>query len=401
MTSTSRVAIFGMLGSGNLGNHGSLDAMLQYLRSAHPDAELSCVCAGPEEFERQYGIPATAMTWYHQHDKNRSRPVSAALKAFGKFADLFRTARWVRRYDVVIVPGMGVLEATLPLRPWGFPYALFLTALWGRLLGTKVALVSVGANVMPEPGTRWFVRQAGRLAYYRSFRDEPSRVALGEMGVDTSEDRVFPDLAFALPTGPAAPLQDKTVGVGVMAYYGTYADRHRADEIHAAYVGQLSVFVRWLVDSGYQVRLFTGDPADQVVVDEVTTAVGGTGLVAAKTDSLSQLMEQMSAVEVVVASRYHNVLSALKLGKPTISISYASKNTVLMADMGQDEFCQPIRELDADLLIEQFRRLQTGRDKIRRILLERCERNADLLAEQEAVLTDKLFHLPRSAARPV
>lgn len=395
-----RVAIFGLLGSGNLGNHGSLDAMLHYLRAAHPDAELSCVCAGPEEFERQYGIPATAITWYHRHDKDRPRPVSVALKAFGKVADVVRTARWVRRYDVVIVPGMGVLEATLPIRPWGFPYALFLTSLWGRLLGTKVALVSVGANAMRQPGTRWFVRHAARLAYYRSYRDEPSRDALREIGVDTSADLVFPDLAFALPGTPPAPPEDRTVGVGVMAYYGTYLDRQQADEIHAAYAGELITFVRWLLDTGYRVRLFTGDPADEVVVDEVTAAVGGTGLIAEKAESLGQLMEQMSAVGAVVASRYHNVLSALKLAKPTISISYATKNDVLMADMGQDEFCQPIRELDAKLLIEQFQRIEACREEIRQVLLERNERNAGLLAEQDAVLTEKLFPAAvRAAAR--
>jgi len=39
------------------------------------------------------------------------------------------------------------------------------------------------------------------------------------MGVDTSADQVYPDLAFSLPT-PAAGGKPGTVGVGVMAYYG-------------------------------------------------------------------------------------------------------------------------------------------------------------------------------------
>ena len=400
MTTTSgpKVAIFGLLGSGNLGNHGSLDAMLQYLRGTFPSVDLTCVCSGPEEFTRQYGIKAVPITWFHRFDNGRSGPVAVLLKTFGKIADTVRTAFWVRRYDAVIVPGMGVLEATLPIRPWGFPYALFLVCLWGRLLGTKVALVSVGANAMKQPGTRWFVRHAARLAYYRSFRDEPSRRALLEIGVDTSRDSVYPDLAFALPEATDRQAESGTVGVGVMAYYGTYLDRRRADEIHAAYVGELITFVRWLLDNGHTIRLFTGDPADLVVVDEVVAAVGRDGVTANRAESLGQLMEQMAAVETVVATRYHNVLSALKLGKPTISISYATKNDALMTGMGVGEYCQPIRAVDARLLIEQFQRLQRDRHDITETLRRGNERNLVLIAEQDAVLTEKLFAVPRTAA---
>jgi polysaccharide pyruvyl transferase WcaK-like protein len=374
MTVAPRVALFGLLGSGNIGNHGSFDAMLQYLRSSHPDASLTCVCADPSEVQRVYGIRSIPINWY--------RSGGAVWKLVGKVLDVFRTLRWVRRHDVVIVPGMGVLEATLPIRPWGFPYALFLVSFWGRLCGTEVALVSVGANVVRQPVTRLLFRYAARLASYRSFRDEPSRDAIG-LG-----DPVYPDLAFALPSPPAVPVEPRTVGVGVMAYHGTHLDRHRADEIHAAYVAKLTAFVRWLVDEGYKVRLFTGDPADEEVVAAVTAEVPATPVLTA---SLDELMREMAPVETVVASRYHNVLAALKLAKPTISISYASKNDVLMEEMGLGAYCQPIPALDTDLLIEQFRALRTDHAALRQEMLDRNDRNEQLLQAQNAVLSAKLF----------
>jgi hypothetical protein len=40
-----RVALFGLFGSGNIGNDGSLEAMLRYLRTAHPDAVIQMVSA--------------------------------------------------------------------------------------------------------------------------------------------------------------------------------------------------------------------------------------------------------------------------------------------------------------------------------------------------------------------
>ena len=149
-----KIAVFGLLGSGNLGNHGSLDAMLWFLRRDHPEAEISCVCSGPETLERQYGVPSVAMTWFQQHGPGRSRLTTILLKMFGKVADLVRMPLLLRRYDLIIVPGMGVLETTLELNPWGFPYALFLMCLSARIAGAQVAFVSIGANFARERSIR-------------------------------------------------------------------------------------------------------------------------------------------------------------------------------------------------------------------------------------------------------
>ena len=72
----------------------------------------------------------------------------------------------------------------------------------GRVFGTKVALVSVGANVSSERLTRWLLTAAARLAFYRSYRDELSREAMRRQGLDTSGDHVYADLAFGLAGPP-------------------------------------------------------------------------------------------------------------------------------------------------------------------------------------------------------
>ena len=77
--------------------------------------------------------------------------------------------------------------------------------------------------------------------------------------------------------------------------------------------------------------------------------------------SLYELMREMAPVGTIVAIRYHNVLCALKLGKPTLSLSYARKHDLLMADMGLSEFCQFANTFDVDRLIEQFRRFRPAR----------------------------------------
>ncbi|WP_427894873.1 polysaccharide pyruvyl transferase family protein [Kribbella sp. GL6] len=403
-----RVAFFGLLGSGNLGNHGSLDAMLDFVRTRHPEAELSCVCADPVEFERQYGIPAVAITWYQQHGPGASWLGTVVRKTFGKVADVVRMPRLVRHYDLVIVPGMGIFETTLEVRPWGWPYALFLMALSARLAGVRTAFVSVGANYARERTLRRLYVGAARLASYRSFRDAYSRDAMRQMGLDTGADEVYPDLAFALSEPGVPERRERIVGLGVMAYRGTNADRHQGEQILAEYTAKIIEFARWLVDQGYRIRLIVGDPADLVVVDAICADLrrtrpdlGEKRVVSEPAGTLGELMTQLAETDLVVASRYHNVLSALKLSKPTISISYGTKSDVLVEQMRLAEFRQPIRGLDVGRLIDQFRALEARAPSV---VPAMRERNAEYLRELERqydVLSAVLFDGTRAVGEHV
>lgn len=382
-----KVGLFGLLGTGNLGNDGSLAAVLAHLRAEHPDARLSVFCSGPEVVAARHGVETVPLNWYRAEYRTASSIGAIVRKGLGKFVDVVRTASWVRRQDVVIVPGMGVLETTLPLRPWGWPFSLFLLSLSGKLLGTRVVLLAVGAAPVGDRANRTLLVGAARLASYRSYRDEVSRDALTAMGLDTTRDPVHTDLAFALPD-PDAAVEPGTVGVGVMDYHGSNDDRHRADEIHRDYVTRMTEFVRWLTDNGRRVRLFVGDHVDEAVADRIAADTDGVSV--ARTSTLDELMAEMARVERVVASRYHNVLAAVKLGKPTIAVGYAAKSDALMAEMGLGEFCQDIRELDVERLAKQFTTIEERDAELRAVL---ADRNAEMtrragrqFAELSAVL---------------
>ncbi|GGL05207.1 polysaccharide pyruvyl transferase family protein [Streptomyces flaveus] len=388
-----RVGVFGLLGSGNLGNDGSLEAVLGYLRAEHPEAVVDALCGGPEVVATRYRIPATRLHWYRGEYRTASRAGAIAAKGLGKLVDAVRTAAWVRRHDVVIVPGMGVLEATLPLRPWGFPYSLFLLCASGRLFGTRVALVGVGAAPIGNRPTRALVRWSARLATYRSYRDALSRDAMRTMGVDTARDEVYPDLAFALPMPPASAPSGPPgqVCVGVMDFHGGNDDRARAEEIHRRYLDGTTRFVRALVEDGRPVRLLTGDECDAPVVAAILDAVDSPLVTAAEATSLADLMKETAAADTVVATRYHNLICALKAGTPTLALSYAAKSDALMDRMGLAAYCHPAREVDADRLLEQFRTLEKRSAELRRTLTERNLATAQQLEDQFTALTAALF----------
>lgn len=381
----TRIGLFGLLGSGNIGNDGSLRAVLDHLRAAHPHARIDALCGGPDAVRAAFGIETTPL--YRTAEFTTTSGLRSAMaRVAAKLGEGARTAAWVRRQDIVIVPGMGVLEGTLPIRPWGFPYSLFLLCLAGKVLRTPVALVSVGAGEISDPGIRWLVVRAATLAAYRSYRDELSRDAMADLGVDVTRDRVYPDLAFGLPT-PDSPTDNGRIGVGVMAYRGGTDDRADAERIHRGYVGKLKEFVRGLVDDGRQVRLFTGDRMDVAVAEEILADLPDAPVSLADASTLDDLLAQMALVDVVVASRYHNVLCALKLGKPTVSIGYAAKNDALMDTMGLGEYCLSIRTFEVDRLARLLDTLEHDAPELTATLLVRAKEQRRLLDEQFAALS--------------
>jgi polysaccharide pyruvyl transferase WcaK-like protein len=401
-----RIGLFGYLGSGNIGNDASMESMLGYLRSAHPDAVVDAMCTGPEHVSLRLGLEAEPLFWYLGLKRPHHGVAQFALKSFSKIIDLPRIAAWVRGHDAVIVPGMGVLETTLPLRAFGAPYAMFVMCAAGRLFGRKVALASVGANEISQPLIRWMYHQAAKLATYVSYRDAGSMAAMPPRRGDATIKRIYPDVAFGLPAAAGNPGDDHIVGVGVMDFHGTNDDRGQAVRIYNSYVEVVTRFVLWLAEGGHQVKLFVGDTkgSDDKVVDEILAQVSirrpdlpPDRITFASVNSFGELMDAMAPCGAVIATRYHNLICALRLAKPTISLSYAAKHDTLMSMMGLAEFCQHAASLELDRLIEQFADLTSRSAELRLAIAQRNRELTEEVAGQFAAISDLLF--PASAGQ--
>ena len=98
------------------------------------------------------------------------------------------------------------------------------------------------------------------------------------------------------------------------------------------------------------------------------------------------LLSQLAATDVVVVTRFHNVLLALFLNKPVISISFHHKCVSLMGAMGMSEYCQDINRLDVDRLIEQFCDLEKNAEKLRLLIKQKTEEFRKALDEQYTVI---------------
>lgn len=391
-----RVGLFGILGAGNLGNDASMESILGYLRREHPDAVLDAMSTASARLIEHYGIQTVDLKW-RKSDKRRAKAI--VRMGLAKSVEWLRIAAWVSRHEVVIVPGAGVLEASLPVRPWQMPCALFVVCVSGKLFRTKVALVSVGANPIDHRVTRWLSNVAARLAFYRSYRDSLSSEAMQQRGLDVSRDRVYTDMVFDLPSPPDDPGNPNHVAVGIMSYYGTNDDRRWADDLHVAYIEKMNRLVLWLLDNGRKVTLITGDSInDEDMAQQLICNIRSSRpeldpelLMADRSTSMQALMQAIQPVGMVIAIRYHNLIAALKLSKPSISIGYSHKHDVLMADVGLSDFCQSANSLDIDHLIEQFTELERRSSELRRTIKERTDAYVDLVQQQFKELSEVLF----------
>jgi len=373
-----RISLFGNFGSGNIGNECTLHAMICNARRYQPDVVLQCISKGPEHTVATCQIPAVPMREMLVDMQPRpGRRVLRLLRriVIGLPTEIYRwvrTAKTLRQTDMLVMTGTGML-GDFGILPFDIHLDILRWSIVARLCRCRLLFVSVGAGPLDHPLSRRFVRWALALADYRSYRDNLSKQYLEGVGIETSGDAVYPDLAFSLPRELLPPSTHRegarrVVGVGLMAFYGGHHTTEPSEAIHHDYIVKMATFVTWLLEHQYTVRLLIGDTRYDGrvrrelmdVLEQRHTQYRHGQLLAEPIASPEDVFSQLASVDVVVASRFHNVLMALMLGKPVVAISYHEKIDALMDDVGLPAYCQRIDRLDVSALIDQFTTLEAN-----------------------------------------
>lgn len=405
-----KLVMFGLFGCGNLGNDGSLEAVVTRLWQRIPESEITAVCYDMGVVRKRLDIPTVPLA--------RSRYLAPALAKLDKLflrlpsrmADFVAAFLLLRKSDAMIVPGTGILD-DFGERPYGMPFVILLWTLAARLAGTKIAFVSIGAGPIRSKSSRFLMLQSARLAHYRSYRDTISKDFMTRAGIDTSKDGLFPDVAFGLPAPAPACYVENTdgrmsVGLGVMNYGGWYRDDPAGRAIFDRYIANLTEFAVWLLDRGYDVRLLTGELNDQVAIDDVLRGLREQRpddvrerVVAEPSYSLGDVMEQISRTDIAVVSRFHNVVCAIKMAVPVMSLGYAAKNEALLEQVGLGGLSQHMESFDVERLKSQFESFAARRSENAAVLRTRAAEFLEQLGEQDAMLLRTLDILPASVRR--
>ena len=392
-----KIALFGVFGAGNLGNECTLHAMLYNLRRYLPNAEVLCICSGPENTASSLNISAFPIR------ESPLPPINNAILRvlrrifIGVPVELYRWFRAIIRLagtDMLIMTGTGML-GDFGISPFGLHYDILKWSIIAKLCRCKLLFVSVGAGPIRRPLSRFFVKAALALANYRSYRDDFSKNYLQCIGFDAKNDRVYPDLAFSLPEEIIRRSQDReghggVIGVGLMTYYGRQGASEDDGAVYRAYVAKLACFVAWLLEHKYTARFLIGDFVwDQRVRQDLKALLedrklkfGDGKIIDVPARSFEEVLSQLAATDVVVASRFHNILLALMLNKPVVSVSPHEKVDSLMSAVGLSEFCHNIEHIEIDRLAEQVAVLEGDSDNIRLRIEQTTEENRTALDAQ-------------------
>ena len=325
-----------------------------------------------------------------------------------EYREYIRAWRTLKGTDVFIIPGTGLLTDAFALSGWG-PYGVFKWSVMARLRGCRVMFVSVGAGPVRSAPGRFLVKSALSLADYRSYRDGPSKEVLESLGLRTRDDRIYPDLVFGLSPRMQPTAADRerrpVVGLGLMEYAGKYSVAKPMRGTYDRYLESLAVFVRWLLDHDYEVKLLLGD-ADTLAVDDLRAALRkrlapntAERVTYRAANSVHDLLSQLSATDLVVATRFHNILMSLLLNKPVIAITFHHKCSSLMNEVGLSEYCHDINQMDADTLIEQFQSLVRNSDDLERMIVQRVDESRRALDEQYALLFGGTYSTSRDPSK--
>jgi polysaccharide pyruvyl transferase WcaK-like protein len=212
------------------------------------------------------------------------------------------------------------------------------------------------------------------------------------MGVDVSGAAVLPDVAYLLDAPPHedrpadAPL---TIGVGVMSYHGWREDKAGA-AMYEDYVSKLTRLVEWLAERGRRVRLLVGEDSDWRTVRNLQGRLSAKASAALdpvpEMANLHDLMREIAATDIVVATRFHVAICALKLARPTVSLSYGFKNDAALTAAGLDGFFQRVEYFDFDLLKEHLMKLEGDRLRYAALVRERVAGFEARLRAKDALL---------------
>jgi polysaccharide pyruvyl transferase WcaK-like protein len=385
--------MFGLFGIGNFGNEASLAAAVVATRRALTKARVTTISANPVRVEAEHGIPGV---WIDPsgrlgHLVTGGRLRRLVLRPLLEVARLVLAVRHLRRIDLVIVPGTGVLD-DYGQRPDQFPLSVARWAAAARVARTRLVYLGIGAGPIAHPVSRRLMRFGASQAAFISYRDEGSRRFMASIGRDTASDEVWPDLVFAQERDLGGlPRDDRpfTVALGVMNYKGWSGT---SDEAHARYIARMTDLGAALRAARYALQFVIGEDSDLQAARIVAKRLGEPEATVVHAVDLEDVCATLETADVLVSSRYHNLIAALLTGVPAVSLSYADKNDQLLGAFGLGEFCHGIETFDIDRVLAQLDTIRRHHaalaDGIRRRVTETRQEVRELLDRELLGLSD-------------
>lgn len=403
-------------GWGNLGDEAIQQAAIAAFHAAWPECRIRAFTLNPAATAARHGIEAEPITgvssrfnYIRFDDIPRGlRSLSAVVdriqrpwilhRALRGLEQVVRTVvletrslmeawRWLGDAKAFVAAGGGQLDDSWG-GSFGHPYALARWAWLARRRGVPFVMLSVGFGQARSRLARAMLRYAVNRSSYCSLREDGSRHLVAELGVRTRLT-VVPDLAFALTKQPGDPPAGPPLSIGVSPMAFRHSAWPEADaRRYGGYVTLWTALVTDRVRRGDRVHLYTTNPTDEAVVDDLWTRLDPTtqaGCVRERITTVEALLVLYARLHLVVATRLHAVLLALVAERPAVALSYERKVQTLMRDAGLADYCVELEGTDLALASAAIDRAAAHRAELgsaiaRRVAAWRAEVDAQTRA---------------------
>jgi polysaccharide pyruvyl transferase CsaB len=287
----ARVFLAGAFGQGNPGDEALLSAFAQGLRDHRPVV----ASTNPSATVSEHGLPSVARE------------------------DIARVVQLIARADAVVIAGGTIFKALHPAsgRP---PLALLrrtgALAAMTRALRKPLALVGVGAAPLEGAAARRLARAIVHSADLLILRDEESAEHLAGIGAPTPF-RVGADPAWILLPDPQVT-GHRSAGPVVVALSHLAGGADIADRLAAG--------LQPVADAGIPLRLDPWQPdGDGELADAVARRLGGRAEIAPGPRDLPAARDGMAGARLVLAQRFHALVTAASAGVPALAVAHEPK----------------------------------------------------------------------------
>ena len=348
------ILLCGYYGFHNAGDDATLHAVMDSIRSAAPQAELTVLSGSPEETACLYRCRAAA-----------------------RFS-LPAVCRALRACDALVFGGGSLLQDVTSTRSLLY-YLLLLRA--ARLLGKKTMLFGNGIGPVLTAANRRRVAAAVRKIDCVTLRDEDSLHELEKMGVDRQDLMVTADPVFAyrfqnadasLLSEAAVPEDMPFVAVSVRSWTG----------MDAFSVQAAAAFDEICRSSGRSIVFLPMHPEyDRQTSEKIAQRMECRAYVLPD-GSADQLMAVIGRADMVVSMRLHALVFAARMGVPAAGIVYDPKTASFLKQMGMPS-CVDVAGFTAEKAAAVMRTVLDSREDCSReirgrsaVLERKAEENA-------------------------
>jgi len=283
-----------------------------------------------------------------------------SLDILHELAFLRSSAKALRDVDMLIVTGSNQFLDNYG-GPWGFPYTILKWSILCRLVGVRLAFLSVGAGPLDRRLSRWMIRFALKHSCYLSFRDAASRNIVDAEGKYGGV--VYPDLAFSIDAPENVEVSSVSgmqnlVAINPMPVFDARYWYFDDAEKYTRYTQMLAGVIEGLVRRNMPVRMFATHPKDENVMRDIGAVLQQRGYaddvirgMFTHLSSVQELLVFLLSVSVVIPTRFHGTVLALWAEKPTIAVCYHRKMADLLASFGQDALSFDLESVSSEELL--------------------------------------------------